>query len=77
RDPDSELDIVQLIKEGTVQYGMQTFDQSLLGWYSRGVITYEAALFHATNPSEFALQVQGVGSASDTSWDAFRGDTQG
>jgi twitching motility protein PilT len=77
RDPESELDIVSLIKEGTVQYGMQTFDQSLLGWYSRGVISYEAALFNATNPSEFALQVQGVGSASDTTWDAFRGNTQG
>lgn len=77
RDPNSELDIVQLIKEGTVQYGMQTFDQSLLSWYSRGVVTYDAALFNATNPSEFALQVQGVGSASDTTWDAFRGAPQG
>ncbi|MCU0618959.1 MAG: PilT/PilU family type 4a pilus ATPase [Gemmatimonadaceae bacterium] len=77
RDPDSALDIVQLIKEGTVQYGMQSFDQSLFGWYSRGVITYEAAMFNATNPSEFALQVQGVGSASDTSFDAFRGNPQG
>ncbi len=77
RDPESELDIVQLIKEGTVQYGMQTFDQSLFGWYSRGVISYEAAMFNATNPSEFALQVQGVGSVSDTSFDAFRGNPQG
>jgi twitching motility protein PilT len=72
RDPAASLDIIELIKEGTVQYGMQTFDQSLLSWYTQGVISYEQALFFATNPSEFALQVQGVGSASDTSWDAFR-----
>ena len=72
RDPAASLDIIELIKDGTVQYGMQTFDQSLLSWYTRGIISYEQALFYATNPSEFALQIQGVGSASDTSWDAFR-----
>ena len=65
-----------MIKDGTVQYGMQTFDQSLLSWYTRGIIGYDQALFFATNPSEFALQVQGVGSASDTSWDAFRAPAQ-
>jgi twitching motility protein PilT len=72
RDPAASLDIIELIKDGTVQYGMQTFDQSLLSWYTRRIISYDQALFYATNPSEFALQVQGVGSASDTSWDAFR-----
>ncbi len=54
-----------------MQYGMQSFDQSLMQWYTRGVITYENALFFATNPSEFALRVQGVAGSSDTSWDAF------
>ena len=29
-------------------------------WYTKGVISYENALFYATNPSEFALRVQGV-----------------
>ncbi len=72
RDPAASLDIIELIKDGTVQYGMQTFDQSLLSWYTRGIISYDQAIFYATNPSEFALQIQGVGSASDTSWDAFR-----
>jgi twitching motility protein PilT len=72
RDAAASLDIIELIKAGTVQYGMQTFDQSLLSWYTRGIISYESAIFYATNPSEFALQIQGVGSASDTSWDAFR-----
>jgi len=72
RDPAASLDIIELIKDGNVQYGMQTFDQSLMSWYTRGIISYDQALFYATNPSEFALQIQGVGSASDSSWDAFR-----
>jgi twitching motility protein PilT len=71
RDMTKSLNIPDLIKEGTVQYGMQSFDQSLMYWYSKGVISYESALFYATNPSEFALRVQGVAGGSDTSWDAF------
>jgi twitching motility protein PilT len=66
------LNIPDLIKEGSVQYGMQSFDQSLMGLYSQGVISYESACFYATNPSEFALRVQGVSGASDTSWDTFQ-----
>jgi len=71
RDTAKALDIPELIREGTVQYGMQSFDQSLMHWYSNRVISYESALFHATSPSEFALRVQGVAGASDTTWDAF------
>ena len=71
------LNIPDLIKEGTVQYGMQSFDQSLMQWYTRGVISYESAVFFATNPSEFALRVQGVAGTSDTSWDGFQRDGDG
>jgi twitching motility protein PilT len=74
RDLDKTLNIPDLIREGTVQYGMQSFDQSLMNWYSKGVISYESALFYATSPSEFALKVQGVAGASDTSWDNFKQD---
>ncbi len=74
RDLNQSLNIPHLIREGTVQYGMQSFDQSLMNWYSKGVISYESALFYATSPSEFALKVQGVASASDTSWDNFKQD---
>jgi twitching motility protein PilT len=72
-DMTRSLNIPDLIKDGTVQYGMQTFDQSLMQWYSKGVVSYESALFYATNPTEFALKVQGVAGSSDTSWDAFTG----
>jgi twitching motility protein PilT len=72
RDVTMTLNIPDLIKEGTMQYGMQSFDQSLMQWYSRGVISYENAVFYATSPSEFALRVQGVAQSSDTSWDDFQ-----
>ncbi len=75
RDLEKTLSIPDLIREGTVQYGMQSFDQSLMGWYTQGVISYDSALFHASNPSEFALRVQGVAGASDTSWDGFQKPT--
>jgi twitching motility protein PilT len=68
RDMSKSLDIPELIAEGTVQYGMQNFDQSLMNWYTKGVISYENALYNSTNPSEFALRVQGVASASDAKW---------
>jgi twitching motility protein PilT len=74
RDMTKSLNIPDLIKEGTVQYGMQSFDQSLMMWYTKGIISYENAVFYATNPSEFALRIQGVASTSDTSWDAFQAD---
>jgi twitching motility protein PilT len=77
RDMSKALNIPDLIKEGTVQYGMQSFDQSLMAWYSQGAISYENAVFFATNPSEFALRVQGVAASSDTSWDSFQRDSTG
>src|SRR3970282_1493831 len=75
RDTEKALNIPDLIREGTIQYGMQSFDQSLMHWYTQGVISYDSALFHASNPSEFALRVQGVAGSSDTSWDGFQKPT--
>ncbi|MHB1864420.1 MAG: type IV pilus twitching motility protein PilT [Gemmatimonadaceae bacterium] len=75
RDMTKLLNIPELIKDGTVQYGMQTFDQSLMQHYTRGIVSYESALFYATSPSEFALRVQGVAGTSDTSWSPFEGET--
>src|SRR6185437_3331643 len=74
RDMSKSLNIPDLIKQGTVQYGMQSFDQSLMQWYSRGVVSYENAMFYATNPSEFALRAQGVQGSSDNTWAGFEKD---
>jgi twitching motility protein PilT len=65
RDIEKALNIPDLIAEGTISYGMQSFDQSLMKWYREGVVSYESALFYSSNPSEFALRVSGVSSASD------------
>jgi twitching motility protein PilT len=65
RDIEKALHIPDLIAQGTTSYGMQSFDQSLMKWYKDGAISYESALFYSTNPSEFALRVSGVDSASD------------
>jgi twitching motility protein PilT len=65
RDREKALNIPELIREGTIQYGMQSFDQSLMEWYKSGVISYENALFFSTNPSEFALRVSGIEGTSD------------
>src|SRR5437660_3104099 len=73
RDLSKQLSIPDLIAEGSIQYGMQSFDQSLFPWYQQGVIRYESALFYATNPSEFALKVSGV----DSSGNRLGGDAAG
>jgi twitching motility protein PilT len=57
------------IAQGTSQYGMQTFDQSLYLLYRNGLITLEEALRRATNPDEFKLKIQGIQSTSDVSRD--------
>ncbi|OGU31542.1 MAG: type IV pili twitching motility protein PilT, partial [Gemmatimonadetes bacterium RIFCSPLOWO2_12_FULL_68_9] len=60
RDAEKALNIPDLIKGGSVQYGMQSFDQSLMVWYQAGAISYESALFYSSNPSEFALRLSGI-----------------
>src|SRR5215211_890550 len=74
RDIEKALHIPDLIAEGAISYGMQTFDQSLMRWYKDGAISYESALFYSTNPNEFALRVSGVDSASDRKFDEVTGE---
>ena len=57
--------IKDAIKQGTSQYGMQTFDQSLYQLYKSGLITFDEAMRRATNPNEFRLKIQGIQSTSD------------
>jgi twitching motility protein PilT len=60
--------IAELIAEGGVQYGMQTFDQSLMQLYQEGQIDQEEALANATNRSEFALKLRGIEGTSGRVW---------
>jgi twitching motility protein PilT len=77
RDIERALNIPDLIAEGTVSYGMQSFDQSLMKWYKDGAISYESALFYSSNPSEFALRVSGIDSASDRTFSEVTGTGDG
>jgi twitching motility protein PilT len=69
REGDRLHTLVDLIAEGRTQYGMQTFDQSLMDLYRGGWITQEDALVYATNPSEFALRASGIEATSDLTLD--------
>ena len=64
-EPDKTKNIHDYIAEGVSQYGMQTFDQSLMSLYKKELITYEDAVSIATNPDDFILKVKGVESTSD------------
>ncbi len=64
-DDQKTRQIPGIIAGGHVHYGMQTFDQSLLMLYKKGLITYEEALMSASNPDDFALKVKGIQSTSD------------
>jgi twitching motility protein PilT len=76
RDLEKALHIPDLISQGTVSYGMQSFDQSLMRWYKEGMISYESAVFYSTNPNEFALRASGVDSASDRTFTEITGDSK-
>jgi len=67
-DSDKTRKIPDIIASGVTQYGMQTFDQSLLNLYRRNLITYEEALQRCTNPDDFALKIKGIESTSDLTW---------
>jgi len=64
-DPDKTRKIPDFIAAGQSQYGMQTFDQSLMVLYKRSLITYEEALLWASNPDDFALRVRGIEASSE------------
>lgn len=63
--PEKTRLIRDAIASGTSQYRMQTFDQSLYELHSKGLITYEEALLHASNVDDFKLRIAGIHSSSD------------
>ena len=59
--------IREAIAQGTSQYGMQTFDQSLFKLLQSGMISLEEALNNASNPDEFRMRVSGIYSRDPSS----------
>jgi twitching motility protein PilT len=70
-EKDKTNEIPDAIAKGVTSYGMQSFDQSLMFLLKEGLITYEEALKHCTNPDDFALRVKGILATSDTTWEDF------
>jgi twitching motility protein PilT len=69
KEADKTSQIPSVIAAGQAQYGMQTFDQSLLGLYREELITYEVARDAATNPDDFDLKVKGIFSTGEMTWE--------
>jgi twitching motility protein PilT len=69
-DPDKIPLLHTLVSEGVTQYGMQTFDQSVLALLREGLITEEEALRNCNNPNELTLKLKGFASTSDRTWQA-------
>ena len=67
-DPDKSVLIRDTIAEGVTQYGMQTFDQSVMGLLRDGLITEQEALKNASNANELALKLKGISGTSDRVW---------
>jgi twitching motility protein PilT len=67
-DPDKTPLIQNLVGEGNTQYGMQTFDQSVLHLLREGLITEEEAIKNCNRPNELQLKLKGIQAASDRVW---------
>jgi twitching motility protein PilT len=58
-DPEATIEIRDIIGEGGF-YGMQTFDQALVGLVEGGLVTEEDARFVSTSPHDFVLALRGT-----------------
>jgi len=67
-NPDKVPMIHTAVAEGVTQYGMQTFDQSVLQLLREGLITEEEALKNCNNPNELSLKLKGISASSDRTW---------
>jgi len=75
RDRDRVVEIRDAIAAGGSEYGMQTFDQSLLWLHKQGLISIEDALTASTNPSDMKLNLRGIvtsAEAADQSLETMR-----
>jgi len=70
-NPEKTSTIMDLVESGSIQYGMQSFDQSIMKLYRSGLISYEEAMTQCSNPDDFDLRVKGITSASDKGWAEF------
>jgi len=64
-DKERTMEIKEAIADGVVQYGMQTFDQCLIGLFHQKLITLDTAMRYCSNPDDFMLKIKGISTTSD------------
>jgi twitching motility protein PilT len=64
-DPTRTAQLSQVIAEGRDTYGMQTFNQSAIEWYQKGMVSYEEARRTATSQTDFEVEVERLSLAAD------------
>jgi twitching motility protein PilT len=57
-EPDKLGEILDNIQKGREQYGMQTFDQSIMDLYRKELISLDEALKNATSPTDMKLKLR-------------------
>ncbi|MEZ4585630.1 MAG: PilT/PilU family type 4a pilus ATPase [Gemmatimonadales bacterium] len=57
-DPSRTTEIIDLLAEGKIEYGMQTFDQHIMELYEQDVITLEVAKSAATSPADLVRNLE-------------------
>jgi len=76
-NPDETLSIRQAMMEGYSQYGMQTFDQSLMQLYRNDLISLDNALRYATSQTDFRVRMRGLDGQSALAWSSFDDESHG
>jgi len=59
-DPDQTHTLPEVIADGEY-YGMQSFDQAIMKLYEKGLVDFQTALAHSSEPTDFKLLAQNRG----------------
>jgi twitching motility protein PilT len=64
-EPSRTAQLPAVIAEGRDTYGMQTFNQSVIEWYQKGMVSYEEARRNATSQTDYEVEVERLTLAAD------------
>jgi twitching motility protein PilT len=64
-EPSRTAQLPSVIAEGRDTYGMQTFNQSVIDWYQKGMVSYEEARRSATSQTDYEVEVERLTLAAD------------
>jgi twitching motility protein PilT len=62
-DPDKMQMLQSLLEDDRNAHGMQTFDQSILSLFRRGIISFDTAMESASNPHDLEMAIRGINSS--------------